>query len=70
MNISQHQWTQFPNKNIQAKRMDSKQDPSFCFIHKTHCSNKDRTFDPKTKEYNFSAPHGTFSKIDNIVSTR
>ena len=28
-----------------------------------------RTFHPKTKEYNlFSAPHGTFSKTDHIVS--
>jgi exonuclease III len=27
-----------------------------------------RTFHPKTKEYNFfSAPHGTFSKINNII---
>jgi hypothetical protein len=27
-----------------------------------------RTFCPKTKEYNFfSAPHGTFSKIDHII---
>jgi len=28
-----------------------------------------RTFNPKTKEYTlFSAPHGTFSKIDHIIS--
>jgi hypothetical protein len=28
-----------------------------------------RTFHPKTKEYNFfSAPHGTFSKIDLIIT--
>jgi hypothetical protein len=27
-----------------------------------------RTYDPKTKAYTFSAPHGTFSKIDNIIS--
>jgi hypothetical protein len=28
-----------------------------------------RTFYPKTKEYTFfSAPHGTFSKSDNIIS--
>ena len=28
-----------------------------------------RTFHPKTKEYTFfSAPHGTFSKIDHIIS--
>jgi exonuclease III len=28
-----------------------------------------RTFHPKTKEYNFfSTPHGTFSKIDHIIS--
>jgi hypothetical protein len=28
-----------------------------------------RTFHPKTKEYtSFSAPHGTFSKIDHITS--
>jgi exonuclease III len=28
-----------------------------------------RTFHPKTKEYNFfSAPHGTFSKVDHIIS--
>jgi exonuclease III len=28
----------------------------------------DRTFHPKTKEYTFfSAPHGTFSKIDHII---
>jgi exonuclease III len=27
-----------------------------------------RTFHPKTKEYTFfSAPHGTFSKIDGII---
>ena len=27
-----------------------------------------RTFYPKTKGYNFfSAPHGTFSKIDHII---
>jgi hypothetical protein len=26
-----------------------------------------RTFYPKTKGYNFSAPHGTFSKIDRII---
>ena len=30
-----------------------------------------RTFHPKTKEYNFfSAPHGTFSKIDHMISHR
>ena len=27
-----------------------------------------RTFHPKSKEYTFSAPHGTFSKIDHIIS--
>jgi exonuclease III len=28
-----------------------------------------RTFHPETKEYTFfSAPHGTFSKTDNIIS--
>jgi exonuclease III len=28
-----------------------------------------RTFHPKTKEYSFfSAPHGTFSRIDHIIS--
>ena len=27
-----------------------------------------RTFYPKTKGYNFSAPHGTFFKIDHIWS--
>jgi exonuclease III len=28
-----------------------------------------RTFHPKTKEYTFfSAPHGTFSKTDQIIS--
>ena len=27
-----------------------------------------RTFYPKTKGYIFSAPHGTFSKIDHIIS--
>jgi endonuclease/exonuclease/phosphatase family metal-dependent hydrolase len=26
-----------------------------------------RTFYPKTKGYDFSAPHGTFSKIDHII---
>jgi exonuclease III len=26
-----------------------------------------RTFHPKTKEYTFSGPHGTFSKIDHIM---
>jgi hypothetical protein len=26
-----------------------------------------RTFYPKTKEYTFSAPHGTFSKTDHII---
>jgi hypothetical protein len=26
-----------------------------------------RTFHSKTKEYTFSAPHGTFSKIDYII---
>jgi exonuclease III len=26
-----------------------------------------RTFYPKTKGYTFSAPHGTFSKIDHII---
>ena len=25
------------------------------------------TFQPKTKEYTFSAPHGTFSKADHII---
>jgi len=30
-----------------------------------------RTFHPKTKEYSFfSAPHGTFSKIDQITSQK
>ena len=29
-----------------------------------------RTFHPNTKEYIFSAPHGTFSKIDHIVTKR
>jgi exonuclease III len=30
-----------------------------------------RTFHPKTKEYTFfSAPHGTFSKIDHIICHR
>jgi hypothetical protein len=30
-----------------------------------------KTFHPKTKEYNyFSAPHGTFSKDDNIISDK
>jgi exonuclease III len=30
-----------------------------------------RTFHPKTKEYIFfSAPHGTFSKIDHIISNK
>jgi exonuclease III len=30
-----------------------------------------RTFHPETKGYNFfSAPHGTFSKIDHIISHR
>jgi exonuclease III len=27
-----------------------------------------RTFHPKTKEYTFSAPNGTFSKINHITS--
>jgi hypothetical protein len=27
-----------------------------------------RTFYPKTKGYTFSAPHGTFSKNDHIIS--
>ena len=26
-----------------------------------------RTFHPKSKEYTFSAPHGTFSKIEHII---
>jgi exonuclease III len=26
-----------------------------------------RTFHPKTKEYTFLVPHGTFSKIDHII---
>jgi hypothetical protein len=26
-----------------------------------------KTFYPKTKGYTFSAPHGTFSKIDHII---
>ena len=26
-----------------------------------------RTFYPKTKDYTFSAPHGTFFKIDHII---
>jgi endonuclease/exonuclease/phosphatase family metal-dependent hydrolase len=26
-----------------------------------------RTFHPKAKEYTFSAPHGTFCKIDHII---
>jgi hypothetical protein len=26
-----------------------------------------RTFNPKTKQYTFSAPHGTVSKIDHII---
>ena len=26
-----------------------------------------RTFHPKTKEYIFSTPHGTFSKTDHII---
>jgi hypothetical protein len=30
-----------------------------------------RTFYPKTKEYTFfSAPHGTFSKIDHIIGNK
>ena len=28
---------------------------------------RNRTFYPKTKGYTFSAPHGTFSKIDHII---
>jgi hypothetical protein len=26
-----------------------------------------RTFHPKIKQYNFSEPHGTFSKNDHII---
>jgi hypothetical protein len=26
-----------------------------------------KTFNPKVKEYNFSIPHGTFSKTDHII---
>jgi hypothetical protein len=26
-----------------------------------------RTFHPKTEEYTFSAPHDTFSKINNLI---
>ena len=29
-----------------------------------------RTFHPKTKEYTFSAPHGTFSKTDHIIGDK
>jgi hypothetical protein len=29
-----------------------------------------RIFHPKTKEYNFSAPHGTFYKIDHTIEHR
>ena len=29
-----------------------------------------RTFHPNRKEYTFSAPHGTFLKIDHIVSNK
>jgi hypothetical protein len=29
-----------------------------------------RTFHPKAKEYTFSAPHGTFSKIDHIQGAK
>ena len=29
-----------------------------------------RTFHPKTKEYTFSAPHGTFSKTDHIIGQK
>jgi exonuclease III len=30
-----------------------------------------KTFHPKTKKYSFfSAPHGTFSKIDHIISNK
>ena len=29
-----------------------------------------RTFHPKTKEYTFSAPHGTFSKTGHIIGDK
>jgi exonuclease III len=29
-----------------------------------------RTFHPKTREYTFSVPHGTFSKIDHIIGQK
>ena len=29
-----------------------------------------RTFHPNTKDYTFSTPHGTFSKIDHILSNK
>ena len=29
-----------------------------------------RTFCPKSEEYTFSAPHGTFSKTDHIVGQK
>jgi hypothetical protein len=29
-----------------------------------------RTCQPKAKEYIFSAPHGTFSKIDHIIGNK
>jgi hypothetical protein len=59
------------------------QDPNFCNgqimeteTKQSHCETKrnyetngfNRTFYPETKEYTFSAPHGTFSKIDHITS--
>ena len=29
-----------------------------------------RTFHPKTKEYTISAPHGTFSKIEYMLTNK
>jgi exonuclease III len=39
------------------------------FVDQMDLTDMYRTFHPKTKEYNFfSAPHGTFSKTDHIIS--
>ena len=36
-------------------------------MNQVDLTNNYRTFHSKTKEYTFSAPHGTFSKTDHII---
>jgi hypothetical protein len=36
-------------------------------ISQMHLTNTERILYPKTKECNFLAPHGTFSKFDHVI---